>query len=118
MYCRCKDEFEWFMEMLKEGNCFSSWDDVAEFIDDIFVKLRYMKERFAYLFYDEHKYIKKVNGRDAICVSKEDEFVCRKPEEPAYHGIDENLKEINTTIPLEDKERYEIKYLEDRALFD
>ena len=30
-----------------------------------------------------------------------------------FHGIDEDGKMINVTIPLEDKERYEIKYLDD-----
>ena len=66
-----------------------------------------------YLFYDHHKYNKKINGKDAIIVHKELQFVCRKPEEPTYHGIDEDGKMINVTIPLEDTERYEIKYLGD-----
>ena len=34
MYCRCNNEFEWLMNMLKKGNCFSDWKDVAKFIDD------------------------------------------------------------------------------------
>ena len=114
MYCRCKDEFEWLMNMIKKGNCFSDWEDVAEFIDDSLLQLRYMKKRFGYLFYDEHKYIKKVNGRNAIFVNKEHEFVCRKPEEPTFHGIDETTGEtLNVTIPMEDTERYEIKFLDE-----
>ena len=113
MCCRCENEFEWLLNMLKKGNCFSDWKDVAEFIDGHFLDLRYMKKRFGYLFYDECKYIKKINGRDAIFVNKEDEYVCRKPEEPTFHGIDEDGKMINVTIPLEDKERYEMKYLDD-----
>ena len=125
MYCRCDDEFDWLMEMLKQGNCFSYWEDVAKFIDGSLLKLRYMKKRFGYLFYDEDKYIKKVNGRDAIFVNKEVEFVCRKPEEPTYHGIDENepmlnangsfneKHYLNTTIPMKDTERYEIKFLDE-----
>ena len=113
MYCRLNNEFDWLMEMIKEGNCFSDWEDVSNFIDDGLLKLRYMKKRFGYLFYDEHKYIKKVNGRNAIFVNKEHEFVCRKPEEPTFHGIDENGKTINTTIPMEDRERYEIKFLDE-----
>ena len=113
MYCRLNNEFEWLMEMLKKGNCFFDWEDVANFIDDSLLQLRYMKKRFGYLFYDEHKYIKKVNYRNAIFVNKEDEYVCRKPEEPTYHGIDENGKTINITIPMKDKDRYEIKYLDD-----
>ena len=54
-----------------------------------------------YLFYNHYKYIFKKDGRDAICVNKEDQFVCRKPEELTYHGRDENGETINITIPLE-----------------
>ena len=105
--------------------CFSDWEDVAEFIDDDLLELRYMKKRFGYLFFDDFKYIKKINGRNAIFVNKEDQFVCRKPEEPTFHGIDENepifnidgsINEkhyLNTTIPMEDTERYEIKFLDE-----
>ena len=57
MYCRCNNEFDWLMEMLKRGDCFSYWEDVAEFIDDGLFELRYMKKRFGYLFYDHYKYI-------------------------------------------------------------
>ena len=113
MYCRCNNEFEWLMEMLKEGDCFSDWEDVAKFIDGDLLKLRYMKKRFGYLFYDDYKYIKKVNGRNAIFVNKEYQYVCRKPEEPTYHGIDENGKTINISIPMKDTERYEIKFLDE-----
>ena len=125
MYCRCNNEFDWLMEMLKKGDCFSYWEDVAEFIDDGLLELRYMKKRFRYLFYDHYKYIKKINGRYAIFVNKEDQFVCRKPDEPHFHGIDENepifnidgskndKHYLNTTIPMEDTERYEIKYLDE-----
>ena len=70
MYCRLNNEFEWLMEMIKKGNCFFDWEDVAEFIDDDLLQLRYMKKRFGYLFYDEHKYIKKINGRNAIFLIK------------------------------------------------
>ena len=70
MHCYCKDEFDWFMRMLKKGDCFSYWEDVAEFIDEDFLELRYMNKRFGYLFYDDYVYIKKVNGRNAICVNK------------------------------------------------
>ena len=124
MYCYCKDEFDWLMKMIEKGNCFSKWENISKFIDDSFLELRYMKKRFGYLFYDENKYIKKVNGCNAICVNKEDQFVCRKPEEPTFHGIDENepmIKDgsfndkhfLNTTIPMEDTERYEIKFLDE-----
>ena len=113
MHCRCDNEFDWLMEMLKEGNCFSDWKDVAKFIDGALLNLRYMKKRFGYLFYDEHKYIKKINGRNAIFVNKEQEFVCRKPEEPTYHGIDEKGNLLNVTIPMKDRERYEIKFLDE-----
>ena len=124
MYCRCDNEFDWLMEMLKKGKCFRDWEGVAKFIDGCLLQLRYMKKRFGYLFYDEYNYIKKINGRNAIFVNKEDEFVCRKPVEPTYHGLDENEPMIlngefndknylNTTIPMEDTERYEIKFLDE-----
>ena len=60
MYCRCNNEFDWLMEMFKKGKCFTDWEDVAEFIDDDLLKLRYMKKRFGYLFFDDFKYIKKL----------------------------------------------------------
>ena len=44
MYCRCNNEFEWLMNMLKKGNCFSTWEDVGKFIDDPLLELRYMKK--------------------------------------------------------------------------
>ena len=125
MRCYCKDEFDWLMKMVEKGNCFFDWEDVAEFIDDGLFELRYMKKRFGYLFYDHYKYIKKGNGRNAIFVEKEDGFVCRKPDEPHYHGIDENepmfnpdgtfndKHHLNVTIPMEDIERYDIKYLDE-----
>ena len=113
MYCYCRDEFDWLMKMLEEGDCFGDYEDINEFIDDDLLQLRYMKKRFGYLFYDSQKYIKKVNGRNAIFVNKEDKFVCRKPEEPTYHGKDENGKTIDITIPMKDTERYEIKFLDE-----
>ena len=125
MYCRLKDEFEWLIEMFRKGNCFNDWEDVAKFIDGPLLELRYMKKRFGYLFYDEYKYIKKINGRDAIFVNKEDQFVCRKPDHPTFHGIDENeplwnadgttndKHYLDITIPMEDTERYEIKFLDE-----
>ena len=113
MYCYCRDEYDWLMKMLEKGNCFSDYDHLHKFIDSSLLQLRYMKKRFGYLFYDECKYIKKVNGRNAIFVNKEHQYVCRKPEEPTYHGIDENGKTINVTIPMKDTERYEIKFLDE-----
>lgn len=125
MYCYCKDEFDWLMKMIEKGDCFFDWEDICEFIDDDLLELRYMKKRFGYLFYDHYKYIKKINGRNAIFVNKEDQFVCRKPEEPHFHGIDEDepifnpdgttnkKRHLNVTIPMEDTERYEIKYLDE-----
>ena len=119
MYCYCRDEFDWLMKMIEKGNCFSDYDHLHKFIDNDLLKLRYMKKRFGYLFFDEHKYIKKVNGRNAIFVNKEHQFVCRKPEEPTYHGGYENESPfsnkyyLNVTIPMIDTERYEIKYLDE-----
>ena len=113
MYSHCRDEFDWLMKMIEKGNCFSDYEHISKFIDSSLIDLRYMKKRFGYLFYDEHKYIKKSNGCNAIFVNKEYQYVCRKPEEPTYHGIDENGKTINITIPMEDTERYEIKFLDE-----
>lgn len=116
MYCRCENDFDWLMKMLKKGDCFSEWKQVAEFIDDDMIELRYMKKRFGYLFYDHDKYIKKVNCRYAIFVNKEDEFVCRKPDQPTFHGIEEvngEKRRLNITIPMEDTERYEMKFLDE-----
>ena len=118
MYCRCNNEFDWLMEMIKSGNGITKLEDVADFIDDHLLHLRYMKKRFGYVFYDEYKYIKKINGRNAIFVNKEYQFVCRKPDQPNYHGINENdtiheKRYINVTIPMKDTERYEIKFLDE-----
>ena len=95
------------------------YEHLNNFIDDGLLQLRYMKKRFGYLFFDKHKYIKKVNGRNTIFVNKEHQYVCRKPEEPTFHGIDENESPlspkyyIDVTIPMTDTERYEIKYLDE-----
>ena len=35
------------------------------------------------------------------------------PREPSYHGIDENGKLLNVTIPYDDRERYDFVYLHD-----
>ena len=119
MYCYCRDEFDWLMKMLEKGNCFMDYEHLNNFINNDLLKLRYMKKRFGYLFYDCHEYIKKVNGRNAIFVNKKNQYVCRKPEEPTYHGIDENESPlsnnyyINVTIPMNDIDRYEIKYLDE-----
>ena len=116
MYCYCKDEFDWLMKMLERGNCFFDWDKVADFIDDDLIELRYMKKRFGYLFYNHFKYIKKVNGRNAIFVNKDDGYVCRKPDEEHYHGVEEteNGKNyLDVSIPMEDRSRYDIKYLDE-----
>ena len=119
MYCYCRDEFDWLMKMLEEGNCFGNYENLNKFIDDDLLRLRYMKKRFGYLFYDEWTYIKKVDGRNAIFVNKEHLYVCRKPDQPTYHGINENESPLspnyylNTTIPMEDEERYEIKFLDE-----
>ena len=119
MYCHCRDEFDWLMKMLEKGNCFMDYEHLNNFIDDGLLQLRYMKKRFGYLFYDDGRYIKKVNGRNAIFVNKENQYVCRKPEELTFHGIDENEPPfsnnyyINVTIPMTDTERYEIKFLDE-----
>ena len=103
MRCYCKDEFDWLMKMIEKGDCFFDWENICEFIDEDFLELRYMNKRFGYLFYDDYLYIKKVNGRNAICVNKEEHFVCRKPDQAVHFS----------TVPLEDTERFEIKYLDE-----
>ena len=103
MHCYCKDEFDWLMKMIEKGDCFFDWENICEFIDEDFLELRYMNKRFGYLFYDDYVYIKKVNGRNAICVNKEEHFVCRKPDQAVHFS----------TVPLEDTERFEIKYLDE-----
>ena len=113
MYCYCRDEFDWLMKMIEKGDCFSKYEGISEFIDGSLLDLRYMKKRFGYLFYDDRKYIEKINGRNAIFVNKEHQFVCRNPKEPHYHDIDENGETIDVTIPMEDTDRYEIKYLDE-----
>ena len=113
MYCYCRDEFDWFINMLKKGNGFIDYEHMSKYIDEDLLELRYMKKRFGYVFYDEHSYIKKVDWRNCIFVNKEHQYVCRKPEEPTYHGIDENGKIINVTIPMKDTDRYEIKFLDE-----
>ena len=118
MYCRCNNEFDWLMEMLKEGDCFLYWKDVDKFIDGDLLKLRYMKKRFGYLFYDEYKYIKKVNCRNAIFINKEHEFVCRKPDQPTFHGNDENEPILNSNGTINHKHffLYYYSYGRHRAL--
>ena len=111
MYCYCRDEFDWLMKMIEE--CHTGYEYLNYFIDKHLPKLRYMKKRFGYLFFDDYKYIKKVDGRNAIFVNKEHQFVCRKPEEPTYHGRDVNGNTIDITIPMKDTERYEIKFLDE-----
>ena len=113
--CRCDNEFEWLMHMLEEG-VFSCWEDVAHFIDDDLLELRYMKKRFGYLFFDHYKYIIKVNGRNAIVVDKDDNFVCRKPYDKIdVSNIDDSGKEtfLYSTAPAKDPLHYDIKYLDE-----
>ena len=119
MYCYCRDEFDWLMKMLEEREWFSDYKHLNNFIDNDLLRLRYMKKRFGYLFFDNHKYIKKVEGRNAIFINEEHQFVCRKPDQFHFHSIDETksplTKEyyLNKSIPMKDTERYEIKFLDE-----
>ena len=113
MYCYCRDEFDLLIKMLEKGECFSDYKHLNKFIDDDLLILRYMKKRFGYLFYDEHSWVKKINGRNAIVVNKEHQFVCRNPNETYFHGKDENGKTFDFSAPMKDTERYEIKYLDE-----
>lgn len=113
MYVYCKDEFDWLLNMIKRRDCFGEYQRIHDFIDESLLELRYMKKRFGYLFYDCSNYIKKVDGRNAIFVNREHEFVCRKPDQSHFHGRDEEENTINHSIPMEDTVRYEIKYLDE-----
>lgn len=110
MHCRCRDEYEWMMKMIKKDG---SLNHIAEFINDGYFDLRYMRKRFGYLFFDNYNYIKKVNGRNAIFGNKEEEFVCRKPEDGKDITNPEDNTIIETIIPMEDRKRYDIKYLDE-----
>lgn len=77
MYRYCKDEFDWLMNMMKEGNCLKTFKGISDFIDDGLLDLRYMRKRFRCLFYNSIKYIVKHNGKNAIVVNKEDKYVAR-----------------------------------------
>ena len=61
MDCYCKDEFDWLINMIKEGDCFCSLKDISDFIDDGLLQLTYMRKRFGYLFYNSIKFIVKHN---------------------------------------------------------
>ena len=112
MYYYCKDESDYLMKMLEKGVCFHYWEGVNEFMDNDLLNLRYMKKRFGYLFFDESTYIKKVDGRNAIFVNKEHQFVCRNPNEEHYHAVDETKSPLTreyyiaNSIPMEDTVRY------------
>lgn len=45
MYCYCKDEFDWLMNMIKEDNCFSSFKDISDFIDGSFFKIKIYEKK-------------------------------------------------------------------------
>ena len=56
MDCYCRDEFDWFINMIK-GDCFCSFKDSSDFIDNGLLQLRHMRKRFGYLFYSSIKFI-------------------------------------------------------------
>ena len=35
MNCYCRDKFDWLMNMIKEGDCFITLNDISNFIDEI-----------------------------------------------------------------------------------
>lgn len=115
MYCYCRDEFDWFMKLLEQDQNLglTNINYLANLIDDDIKELRYMKKRFGYLFYNSVHYIKKVDGRNAIIVNREHGCVASKPEELHYHGIGENGEFLNETKPIEDRVRYDIKFLDE-----
>ena len=85
MFCYCKDEFDWLMNIINKDNCFSSFKDISDFIDSGLLELRYMRKRFGYLFYNSIKYIVKHNRKYAVFVNKEDKLVASKPLEERDH---------------------------------
>lgn len=94
-------------------DCLRTFKDISSFMDSDLKDLRYMRKSFGYLVYNSIKYIVKHNGKNATVVNKEDKFVSCKPFEESYHGIDENGKMLNISIPYDDRERYDIIYLDD-----
>lgn len=36
MFCYCKDEFDWLMNIINKDNCFSSFKDITDFIDMVY----------------------------------------------------------------------------------
>lgn len=45
MNCLCKDEFDWLVNMIKEGNCFRTFKDISSFIDNGLLELRCMRKK-------------------------------------------------------------------------
>lgn len=45
MNCLCKDEFDWLVNMSKEGNCFRTFKDISSFIDNVLLELRYLTKK-------------------------------------------------------------------------
>lgn len=114
MNCYCKDEFDWLMNMIKEGGCFRTFKEFSSFIDSSLKELRYMRKRFGYLFYNElARYIAKYNREKAILVHKQERFVARDPYDNTIIVNDDNGYFINGPRPYDDRERYDFVYLDD-----
>ena len=45
MNCLCKDEFDWLVNMTKEGNYFRTFKDISSLIDNVLLELRYMRKK-------------------------------------------------------------------------
>lgn len=41
----CKDEFDWLVNMSKEGNCFRTFKDISSFTDNVLLELRYLTKK-------------------------------------------------------------------------
>ena len=116
MRCYCKDEFDWLMKMIEKGDCFFDWEDICEFIDEDFLELRYMNKRFGYLFYDDYIYISKklMVVMLLVLIKRNILFVVNLMNHYIMVQMKHNKKGyLFSKIPLEDTERYQIKYLDE-----
>ena len=49
MDCYCRDEFNWFINMIKEGDCFCSFKDSSDFIDNGLLQLTHEKRIWLFI---------------------------------------------------------------------
>lgn len=51
MNCLCKDEFDWLVNMTKEGNYFRTFKDISSLIDNVLLELRYMRKKDLVIYF-------------------------------------------------------------------